>query len=117
MRRRQPTTSPNSSGTPIDRKDIGFSGGTREPLVITCDDPEGCATPISGAKYNPNEFGGPSTERDVLKTIFRQEVPKRTNNSNKKKKPIMRIRKKQRKPLSPKVHDYYYYAKILTKFL
>ena len=49
-------------------------------------------------KYNPNEFGGPSTERDVLKTIFRQEVPKRNN----KKKPIMRIRKKQRKPLSPK---------------
>ena len=44
MRRRQPTTT-----TPIDRKDIGF-GTTREPLVITCDDPEGCATPISGAK-------------------------------------------------------------------
>ena len=46
MRRRQPTTS-----TPIDRNlDIGVGNPTREPLVITCDDPEGCATPISGAK-------------------------------------------------------------------
>ena len=61
--KRRRTTTPS----PIDRID---SFSTREPLVFACNDPEGCPTPVSGVKYNPNEFGGPSTEKDVLKVFF-----------------------------------------------
>ena len=93
-RRRQTTPHPN-----VDRSDI-FT--TREPLVFACNNPDDCPIPISGIKYNPAAFAPPAevtTEKDVLKTIFRQEVvPPKPGNRN--KKPIMRIRKKQRKPVA-----------------
>ena len=86
-RRRQTTTpAPPSSST---------LAATRETLVYACPEPEGCPRPVPGQKYDPvkqrpDKTANLERPRDVLDTIYRQEVVK-----NKK---VMRVRKKQRKP-------------------
>merc|ERR1712008_150705 len=74
----------------------------RESLVYACPEPEGCPPPIRGQKYEPVKITASAAQnanlekpRDVLDTIYRQEVVK----NNKK---VMRVRKKQRKPSKPK---------------
>lgn len=78
-RRRQTTTTTTESPA-------------RETLVFACPEPEGCPEPVQGQKYEPVRIQqSPQKPRDVLDTIYRQEVVK-----NKK---VMRVRKKQRKPV------------------
>ena len=70
---------------------------TRETLVYACPEPEGCPPPVRGQKYEPTRVASSANlekPRDVLDTIYRQEVVK-----NKK---VMRVRKKQRKPTKSK---------------
>ena len=95
FRRRRQTTTPPRTTTEAASELAPIS--TRETLVFACPEPEGCPPPVRGEKYQPIRIaptGASSADltkpRDVLDTIYRQEVVK-----NKK---VMRVRKKQRKP-------------------
>ena len=85
-RRRKTTVAPT----------LETSSSTRETLVFACPEPEGCPPPVAGEKYEPVKVlrpnARPQPTRNVLETIFRQEVV------GERKRPVMRIRKKQRKP-------------------
>lgn len=91
-RRRKTTQAPSTEGPQA------TSSSNRETLVFACPEPEGCPEPVSGQKYEPvrvtrpNAQARPPPSRNVLETIFRQEVV------GERKRPVMRIRKKQRKP-------------------
>merc|ERR1711935_1013409 len=93
-RRRQTTT----ASTTTLATEAELPASTRESLVYACPEPEGCPPPIRGQKYEPVKITGSAAQnatlekpRDVLDTIYRQEVVK----NNKK---VMRVRKKQRNP-------------------
>ena len=96
-RRRKTTQAPSTEGPPQ-----ATSSSNRETLVFACPEPEGCPQPVSGQKYEPVRVTRPNANqarpaatptRNVLETIFRQEVE-----GGERKRPVMRIRKKQRKP-------------------
>ncbi len=88
FRRRRQTTTTTTQAPEVESS--AQESGRRETLLYACPEPEGCPTPVLGQKYEPVKIGGTDQPRDVLDTIYRQEVVK-----NKK---VMRIRKKQRKP-------------------
>ena len=97
-RRRQTTTASTTTAATEAEGPVS----TRETLVYACPEPEGCPPPIRGQKYEPVKIAASAAKnanlekpRDVLDTIYRQEVVK----NNKK---VMRVRKKQRKPSKPK---------------
>lgn len=97
-RRRQTTTASTTTAATEAEGPVS----TRETLVYACPEPEGCPPPIRGQKYEPIKIAASAAKnanlekpRDVLDTIYRQEVVK----NNKK---VMRVRKKQRKPSKPK---------------
>ena len=99
-RRRQTTT---ASTTTLATEDE-LPASTRETLVYACPEPEGCPPPIRGQKYEPVKITASAAQnanlekpRDVLDTIYRQNVKNVKNN-----KKVMRVRKKQRKPSKPK---------------
>ena len=90
-RRRKTTQAPSTEGQGPEEA----TSSSRETLLFACPEPEGCPEPVSGQKYDPvrvNRPPRPQPTRNVLETIFRQEV------EGERKRPVMRIRKKQRKP-------------------
>jgi hypothetical protein len=108
FKRRRPTasTTTKAGDTVTDRSS---SSDGQEPLVYACPEPEGCPTPVAGEIYTPfknknkqrirgsygaKDEGVVEEDKNVLTTIYRQEVVKN-------RKPIMRVRKKQKKPTRP----------------
>ena len=94
-RRRKTTQAPSTEGQGPEEA----TSSSRETLLFACPEPEGCPEPVSGQKYDPVRVNSrptkttrPQPTRNVLETIFRQEV------EGERKRPVMRIRKKQRKP-------------------
>merc|ERR1712083_1086886 len=77
-RRRQTTTASTTTAATEAEGPVS----TRETLVYACPEPEGCPPPVRGEKYQPIRIAtsGASADltkpRDVLDTIYRQEVVK-----------------------------------------